>query len=362
MKLQSELIGRLSRHFGSPREVRSPAQVEQYMKTVHDWIQEFPKVYNIDNPDTSVDSRHSWVTLHRHYLHTMAYSMMLDPMRAYLAKRMTHDSPPQELRLRSHGIHYALKLMDSLYGFFDHVYPRDAKFHWVLFSIFDTAAVLCSAILHDEDQTMQRRDEITVAIESALSMLQRLASVTRAAKTSYDILLRLSKRVENPYQRPSMSPDYQSKRSKVSDDSLTPPFIAQTGEISLGSSEFGSTDGYDAQDGSPLGSGFAPSVAGTSPGYGPPTYIDTSGSFPVPTTMSTAMDSSQLPYTIPPHTGAIADNVLMPAPPNPYMPPTPRGSYANMTFDGFSEEQLGDLASLWNYQSLDLSFVPNQRS
>lgn len=362
MKLQSELVGQLSHRFGSPREIRSPAQVEQYMQTIIDWMNRFPKVYDMENPDKSVDSRHSWVTLHRHYLRTMAYSMMIDPLRAYLAKRMAQDSPPMELRLRTYGINYALKLMDALYGFFDHVYPRDAKFHWALFSIFDTAAVLCSAVLHDEDQSMPRREDITVAIDSALSMLKRLASQTRAAKTSYDILLRLTKRVENPFQRPSMSPDYQSKRSKTSDDSLTPPFITQTGEISLGSSDFGSSnDGFDPNDASPLGSGFAPSIAGTSPGYGA-NFIDTSGSYAIPTTMATAMDNSQVPYTMPPHTGASPENTFMSAPPNPYLPPTPRSSYANMAFDVFSEEQLGDLASLWNYQSLDLNFVPNQRT
>ncbi len=157
-----------------------------------------------------------------------------------------------------------------------------------------------------------------------------------------------------------MSPDYQSKRAKTSYTSLTPPFITQTGEISPASSEFGSsTDGYDPHDASPLGSGLAPSVAGTSPGYGS-TFIDTSGSYVVPTTMATVMNSSQLPYTMPPYTGAIADIVLMPAPLKPYLPPTPRNSYTNLSFDGFSEEQLGDLASLWNYQSLDLNFVPSQ--
>ncbi|KAK8141042.1 hypothetical protein G3M48_000962 [Beauveria asiatica] len=358
MKLQSEVIGELATRFGSPREVTSPAQIDQYTRVIINWMQRFPQVYNIDNPDTSIDSKYSWVTLHRHYLHTMAHSMLIDPLRAYMARRMTASSHPDDLRIRDLGIIYTMKLMSALTAFFDFLYPKDAKFHWARFSIFDTAAVLCSAILHDEDDCIPNRHEILIAIESARSMLERLATETRTAKTSFEILSKLAKRIENPYLPPRMA-DGHHKRIRVAEESLTPPFF-QHGDIFVGSSDVGSIDGFDANSASPAGSGgVAQSIASASPAYGSG-FIDVSGGYSMPNTMTFVNDVYDVPYSIPPTAQAYADAAFMPAPPNPYMPPTPRESYAQLSLDEFSEEQLGDLAALWNYQSLDLNFVPNQ--
>ncbi|KAM3528954.1 hypothetical protein NHJ13051_002100 [Beauveria bassiana] len=358
MKLQSEVIGELASRFGSPREVTSPAQIDQYTRVILNWMQRFPQVYNLDKPDTSIDSKYSWVTLHRHYLHTMAHSMLIDPLRAYMARRMTANSHPDDLRIRDQGIIYTMKLMSALTAFFDFLYPKDAKFHWARFSIFDTAAVLCSAILHDEDHCIPNRHEILIAIESARSMLERLALETRTAKTSFEILSKLAKRIENPYLPPRMA-DSHHKRIRVAEESLTPPFF-QHGDLLVGSSDVGSIDGFDAYSASPAGSGgVAQSIASASPAYGSG-FADVSGGYAMPDTMTFVNDGYDVPYSIPPTAQAYPDSTLMPAPPNPYMPPTPRESYAQLSLDGFSEEQLGDLAALWNYQSLDLNFVPNQ--
>ncbi|KAJ4163934.1 hypothetical protein LMH87_005633 [Akanthomyces muscarius] len=355
MKLQSEVIGELASRFGSPREVTSPAQIDQYTHVIMSWMQRFPQVYSLHNPDTSIDLKHNWVTLHRHYLHTMAYSMLLDPLRAYMARRMTAQSLRDDLRIRDEGIAYTLKLMSHLSHFFEFLYPRDAKFHWALFSIFDTAAVLCSVILHDEDRCILNRQEILMAIESARSMLERLAAETRTAKTSYEILSRLAKRIENPFLPPKMA-DNHHKRTRLVDDSLTPPFM-QHADVSVGSSD---VDDFDTYSASPVGSGgVAQSISSTSPAYGSG-YVDVSASYQMPSNMAPVHNRYDVTYTMPPTSQALADAALMPAPPNPYMPPTPRESYAQLSLDGFSEEQLGDLATLWNYQSLDLNFVPSQ--
>ncbi|OAA73606.1 Fungal specific transcription factor [Cordyceps fumosorosea ARSEF 2679] len=352
VKLQSEVIAELASRFGSPREVTSPAQIDQYTGVILTWMNKFPQVYNLDNPDTSIDSKQTWVTLHRHYLHTMAYSMLLDPLRAYMARRMTANSHRDDLRIRDDGIAYTLKLMSALSRFFEFLYPKDARFHWALFSIFDTAAVLCSVILHDEDCYISSRQEILIAIESARSMLERLATETRTAKTSYEILSKLAKRIENPYPPPKM-PNHHHKRARAAEESLTPPFF-QHGDASVGSSDVGSADDFDTFSVSPVGSGgVAQSISSTSPAYGPG-FLDVSRGYQMP---NTGYDAT---YAMPQAVQAAADTVLMPAPPNPYMPPTPRDSYAQIPCDIFSAEQLGELAALWNYQSLDLNFVPNQ--
>ncbi|KAF4585960.1 Fungal specific transcription factor [Ophiocordyceps camponoti-floridani] len=216
MKLQSELIAELAHNFKLPKNVVSPAQVFKYQTIIESWMSRFPTTYAFEDADESSDLQRPWIVLHRHYLRTMSYSMILDPIRAYLARPITAASHPDELRIRSDGIDYSLRLMDALYGFFGHVYPRDAKFHFVLFCIFDTAAVLCSALMHDGDGSIPRRQDVIGAIDGAVDMLRRLANVTKTAKTSYDILSRVSQRVMRVGNTDTSSPDTSRRRKKMS--------------------------------------------------------------------------------------------------------------------------------------------------
>ncbi|KAK0384409.1 hypothetical protein NLU13_8496 [Sarocladium strictum] len=194
MKLQSQLIGKMSKAFTLPKYVVTAEDVKKCQQMIETWIASFPKCYDYENPDRSQDDKQPWMKLHRHYLHTMGTSMILGPIRPFLAKNMSRQSPPEELQIRRDGIKYCLKLMESLYGFFGHVYPRDSKFHFVIFCVFDTASVICSTIIHDEDDSAPRKDELLEAIDGALGMLKQLTDVTANAKTSYQVLERIAVR------------------------------------------------------------------------------------------------------------------------------------------------------------------------
>ncbi|KAI9147758.1 putative transcriptional regulatory protein [Paramyrothecium foliicola] len=194
MKLQSELIGRLACRFGFHKNVVDPPDIDQYRSMLEDWMEKFPPTYDFKKPDRSQDAKCPWIELHRHYLHTMAFSMTLDPIRAYLTTEKSKASPPEVLKIRNDGLGYALKLMRALHSFFDYVWPRDAKFHFVLFAIFDTASLLCSAIIHDLDKTIPRETDILNAIENAVSMLRRLQELLPSAKISYNLLTKFWKK------------------------------------------------------------------------------------------------------------------------------------------------------------------------
>jgi hypothetical protein len=194
MKLQSQLIEKLADKFVLPKYVVEPADVREYARMMEDWMKNLPPTYDMNNPERSQDEQHPWIKLHRHYLHTMACSMTLDPIRAYLSTEKSIKSSPDVLDVRNIGVDYALRLMKILHGFFDHLWPRDAKFHFALFAIFDTASVLCSSIIHDLDNKIPREEEILAAIENALSMLRRLQELLPSAKLTYDLLLKFWKK------------------------------------------------------------------------------------------------------------------------------------------------------------------------
>ncbi|KAL2674994.1 hypothetical protein Neosp_011174 [[Neocosmospora] mangrovei] len=305
MKLQSGLIRQLFGRFGLTKNVVAPADVQEYQGIIEAWIKDFPP------PSTSI-------------IRT-----------TFLARPFTIRSTKAELQIRSDGIDYCLELMVSLRGFFDHVYPRDAKFHFVLFCIFDTSTVLCSAILHDEHHTIPRRDDVFKAIDEAHAMLQRLRMVTKSAKTSYGILTRIVQRLPRTVVTPKViASSPANKKARITET----PVPSQTGS---------------RQSASP-------------PLISPPTTT-----MATPITPVTAASSAGVPSL--PLLPTVGSSEISPeayAAPAPYIewqPQMDAPDPANFTttqlpppdavFANISDEELGELASLWNYQSLDFSFI-----
>ncbi|KAI1067158.1 hypothetical protein LB506_003849 [Fusarium annulatum] len=192
LKLQSELIRKLFNRFGSTKNVVESADIQEYQKMLEDWMEKFPPIFDLNNPDYGQDVICPWIPLHRHYIHTMGYSMILDPFRVRLATSIDAKTATNaEVQIRSDGIDYALKLMITLRGFFNYVWPRDAKFHFVIFSIFDTAALYSSILVHDKDGSAPRCEEMLDSFDMALDMVKHLRTVTPNFQLYYKILRRL---------------------------------------------------------------------------------------------------------------------------------------------------------------------------
>lgn len=133
-----------------------------------------------------------------------------------MAKRMPiHSTPAIELQFRADGVNRALDLMKAVHAFLDYVWERDTTFHFVPFCIFDTAALLCSSLLHDDDGTISRKRDILDSIEQGLASLKRLSTATNTAKTPYDILRRLSAKVNPAMAAKHQALDERRKRHRV---------------------------------------------------------------------------------------------------------------------------------------------------
>ena len=89
------------------------------------------------------------------------------------------------------GINLALDVLDVARRLFDHEFPINAKFHMVVFSIFDTSTILCSAIIHDTQHRLPRRNEVVDAIASSLDRLHQLSLSTKLGASSYAFLYKL---------------------------------------------------------------------------------------------------------------------------------------------------------------------------
>lgn len=215
MKMQSELIRDLAARFRAPKYVTAPEDVREYTRMVERWVAGFPKVYAVNDPDKTSDAEHPWIPFHRYYLYTMAYLLIGNPIRAYMAKVYRTSSPPEELAIRSIGIYYSLRQIRSLKEWTDHITRRDGRFHFIIFAILDTGAVLCTAIINDADNTIPAADKEAIydAIDTSVAILKRLVTLSETARTSYDILNRLARRV--PKRPTLLNEDTKRKRARL---------------------------------------------------------------------------------------------------------------------------------------------------
>jgi len=196
LKLQSELVSLIFKRFGPPKILTEPDEIRDYQAILEGFMKTFPPEYALDHPNTPANEDLPWIALHRHYMHTCTLSIALGPFRGYMAKSIKKSTAPAiDLEFRETGIDYALRLMEAVHRFFEYVWTRDTTFHFVPFCIFDTAALLCSVIIHAEDGIVPRREEVIGSIARAFATLKKLRTATNTAKAPYDVLRRLIKKL-----------------------------------------------------------------------------------------------------------------------------------------------------------------------
>lgn len=421
MKLQSKLIGQLSKKYGKAMNlmVATPSGVQEYRQLLENWRNGFPASYNGDNPDTSLDKQHPWLILHRHYLQTISLLMILDPFKSYLTRTPARDASKAWMDVRSTGIDYCLKLMGALRSFFTYLFPRDAKFHFILFCIFDVSTILCSAVLHDEEGNLPRRDEVYEYINLAADMLQQLNSVTKSANTSNDVLQKLKARLPDPNAKPSGTLAATARQIKhptkkvKKETSMTPLSTDSSPNIQGGNgmpaemptnqpTNCNST-GRSATDATPLGWSEAASaprdndinlngnIAGAAnSNRDQPAHATNEGhlnrsemtgniacpsntlhgdqylppSVPQPPTHDTSaahnghLDANHLPENFTGHHTAL---VMPPAVPEPEVAPAPfvfNGTFEDLGFGNITQGDFGDFGEMWGWTQLDLGYTP----
>ncbi|KAF1975957.1 hypothetical protein BU23DRAFT_566161 [Bimuria novae-zelandiae CBS 107.79] len=195
----------------------SPEQVSTALKELRNFIDELPPIFRVENPDTSLDEKHPYYVFQRHKLHVVIYMGMLDLLKPYLTRDPKAPKSPHDAALRTEGVDIALKLLSISHLLFVHQFPINAKFHLVVFSIFDTATTLCSAMIHDVDVELLHREAIMDAVESALNMLQQLSLSTKLGASSYWFLYKLVQAAPGLSQHGPIS-----KREKLTSTAMLP--------------------------------------------------------------------------------------------------------------------------------------------
>ncbi|KAH7389641.1 hypothetical protein DE146DRAFT_758943 [Phaeosphaeria sp. MPI-PUGE-AT-0046c] len=193
MALQAHLGRRVATVLGDAGSVHelSAKEVSTVEAECEKYIKELPPVFRVNDPDTSFDEQHPYFVFQRHQLHCVIYVTMLDFLKPYLTRDRRDNLTERDDEFRKMGVDIAMRLLRVSRKLFDHEFPINAKFHLVVFSIFDTATLLCSAIIHDRDHILPHRQEVFSFIEASLDMLHQLSAITKLGASSYRFLHKL---------------------------------------------------------------------------------------------------------------------------------------------------------------------------
>lgn len=257
------------------------------VRSVESWIVSLPPVFKIQNPVTRWDQEYPRLVFQRLHLHVTAYMTLLMSLRPYLMAVGKDSSASDEDAQRviepgqfvDYAIDIALSLMATCKEFFDLCLPNKSKYFMVSFCPFDTAALLCSVLLHDRHGILSpRRPEILRAIGCAQYIARSLCENTKMGTTTSGILLALVSRLELSSEEKkvlhtaSVGDDLVSLRTGVNtpkqmaasrdlpdhlpeDNSATDPFITPTlldntnsdGSLSITNAEWTPTQATDIE-------------------------------------------------------------------------------------------------------------------
>lgn len=184
------IISPLFRELGHNNSVSVTLKIE---KEVERWIDTFPSVLRDRRPNKDWDETYPYVPFMRCQLNVVAYSFLLAPLKAYLTGASDPEikGTQQELDLRGKGVDVCLDLLDAAERFYKLIFPACVKYFFILFFIFDGATVLCSALTHDPDRTLPKRDRVVLALRNSLDLLDGVAHLSQTAVISAAVLKKL---------------------------------------------------------------------------------------------------------------------------------------------------------------------------
>lgn len=195
MNMQSELIHKLAKRFGSPSKITTYSDIMEYKAMIDEWMKDFPPIFALDNPDTSHDEEHGWIEYHRHYNYTMGFMLILNPFRVHMKETITDKTSEELLELRTIAVDVCLRIVDVLDNWLEFLTFRDGRFHFIIFSLVDSVTVLADMVRNDEAGTVPRRDDIYRAVKNALVLQRRLLCLSTSAKLGFRIIQRTTRQL-----------------------------------------------------------------------------------------------------------------------------------------------------------------------
>jgi hypothetical protein len=269
MIFQCQLIQNLTKITNIDQDIVPSSQVLIIKQVIDSWFESFPPLYRLPNPDTQWDEEYPYVFSQRLQLHTIGRMIMFQQLKPYLIGKSYESNANSDPTLANLGVDCALTLVHISHQFYDLAYPIHSKFHLVIFVMFDTIATLCSAMMHDIDFRLSRREEVIESISSVLGMVKQTQYSAKTAVVCYRTLSKLVTKLPLPVQekiphqnRPLSSFDGDTVTHEISPANTSAGHLSGTTENSL-ETELKTPPLFDIPE-LPIGDGYFPGFGGLS--------------------------------------------------------------------------------------------------
>jgi hypothetical protein len=193
--LQYTLVQKLSSKFGRLNAPKSPAEVFQILDTIEGWTSSLPPELALLAPDTSKDLTHPWIPVQRAQLHCFLQEVKFTPTRSFMIRSTSSPETHEDGVLRKLGATAALESIESALHFLRVLRGVRTRYHFVIFVLFDTAAAICSALIHDRAKSLPSRCRLLQAIVLANRGLEQLPYLNVSAFGATRLLKWLSSRI-----------------------------------------------------------------------------------------------------------------------------------------------------------------------
>lgn len=188
---QGQLVRILDKDVQPIGSVYTADQIHSIQRKIGQWMADFPAPYQVEKPDTQFDHDYPYVPSQRYQLHAIGFMLQLDPCRSYLTRYVDVSNDTLTAEFRAAGIDKCLNITKAARSMYEWEQETNAKAHLFAFALFDTATILCSAVLHDKDNTLTRREEVLGAIKTSLETLELVGKKTKLGAISYGFLAKL---------------------------------------------------------------------------------------------------------------------------------------------------------------------------
>lgn len=248
---QYRLVTTLVASFGRISEISDPKSVRVVQDVIETWLAELTPELHMQDPDTSWDGICSWLPVQRAQLHSFVLMARLTPLKKYMTSCRPATPSEDDSLLRSMAIDTSIDCVNAALRLHSIVSPLKVKFHFVFFALFDTATLICSALLHNHRRDLDRRPDLFDAVMRALNTLQEASKHSKCASQAFSILRWLISRTgsdeqHGPVQNPSTG-TYATSMSGVSTQVGSSSSWASTNDLDivLGHLQHGSWADFD---------------------------------------------------------------------------------------------------------------------
>ncbi|KIW02621.1 uncharacterized protein PV09_06066 [Verruconis gallopava] len=194
MELQQRLCQAVIGDFDGSKPTISVDDALTVIRAVNRWLDTLHPVYRLVDTDTRYDATHKYLKLQRLQTVCMGYSSIVSALKTFLTQT-NKPEPKLDSRmlqeLQGIAIEKCLQLMDIAQQLADLYIPDFNKYFLIVFTPFDTSALLCSAIIHDTKRILPRRNDILKGIAQGLSLLRRLAHITKTGSVAESVITSL---------------------------------------------------------------------------------------------------------------------------------------------------------------------------